>query len=402
MKKYYYITAILAVIFLSSFCVRVQAMNEPPPTPVRNEEHYKELVMDSSVYDYFDGWELKKLAVDHYYSANSIVNVTLQFDVPDNYSVLGINYSATVVFSYQGDVLVNAYELHNTYGEYKAHLEHFEQISSIRFFIERMNIKNIVHKDPHILEIRSDSKGTNDYIKYNFRELSIQDLRFKDRILIDNIDKYFPGVLDVSQIDTFQKDIKVSEISFDEQIGTYAFYIRRGGELTFVGSEGRILKYDVRFPQFVGFSTNNISFGGNNDDIDRKIFPKIQSAEEILEYFLSNDSSFDCSINKEQPNVNIEYYKSHFGRIDEFAVEFALVCLDKNGSKTHFLRKGFVYFYPNGKFNRVKIDPPVKKSRQWLSFPDSNDIYYWIYIMDVIVMILTPYIMFRIIRKKRK
>ena len=148
---------LVLLLFFSGLLPSLVVSTQPLPPPcydVKNPEHYKALVFNSEIYNYFQEWELKNITVPCHYERGPI-NVVLEYNVPQSFSLNNLNYPTTVVFSFQDDRLINSDELNQVFGNYRQHIQNFENLETAKFFIEITGATNVKHKQTNVFELES-------------------------------------------------------------------------------------------------------------------------------------------------------------------------------------------------------------------------------------------------------
>ena len=163
---------ILPIVLFTIIFANIVFATPPSPPPcyeVENPEHYKNLVYNSEIYSYFQGWELKNVTVPCHYERGPI-NVILKYNVPTSYSTNNLNYQTTAIFSFKDDQLINSEELNQVFKNYKQHIADFESEENIKFFIQTTGATGVKHEETRIFKLESQPR---EYVNYDFIDKSI-------------------------------------------------------------------------------------------------------------------------------------------------------------------------------------------------------------------------------------
>ena len=368
MKNKYLILvlSLFLVNFLSS-----QMLATPPSLPpcydVENPEHYKNLVFDSKIYSYFQDWQLKNITVPCHYKIGAI-NVVHEYKVPQSYSPNNLNYQTTIVFSFQDDQLINADELNQVFGDYKKHIQNFENLEATKFFIETTGATNVKHKQKNLFELESKPR---EYLNYNFIDGQIDSLSFANSLLINELSLFIPKSSSISQIDEFKKHVGINFVELqNNRLSIHEDFSCPTCESYFT--------YDLDQLFSTTYSLDN--------NFEWKTFPGVQRAHTIIKENLLINELSNCTIATGDMHT-YTIVRFHNSPSDSWFMTVALKCDGGTRWKDALIRLN-----PDGTYDRLEIQIDYHPKTK----PKSTNIILYISILLVLIIgIILLFIKFR-------
>src|SRR3989344_5438479 len=271
---------ILPIVLFTIIFANIVFATPPSPPPCyegENPELYKNLVFNSEIYSYFQGWELKNITVPCHYERGPI-SVILKYNVPTSYSTSNLNYQTTVMFSFKDDQLINSEELNQVFKNYEQYIAYFESEENIKFFIQTTGATNVNHEETRIFELKSQPR---EYVNYDFIDKSIVSLSFANTALIDSIGKFVPKISNVPEVNEFRNNVGIHFVEFgNNRLSVHKDFSCPTCESYFV--------YDLSqlFP--TSFSLDN--------NFEWRAFPEISKAHKTIEENLLVGGLSNCMI----------------------------------------------------------------------------------------------------------
>jgi hypothetical protein len=327
---------IFAILLASS--VLATPPSPPPCHDVENPDYYTNIIFESETY-YFEDWEILNISMCGRLA--DMIEVMIDYKVP--YSQHNLDYFTKVNFVVQNNAIINNLE---TYKDYQQQIIDFENDEAVQFFINATGAENVKHVVYQTFRLESLPR---EYFEYNFIENSVVGFSFKNPMLLTNLNKFIPGVLDIPQIKEFKDKKTINFAGFGNNQLTVS------QDFTCPTCESYLI-YDIAANQPAAYMLSN--------DAEWKSFSEMVRAHNIINENLLIGDLADCEIGKGEAHsyTELNYY---IGPGNPMPITVALTC---NGT----WKDAFVKLNPDGSYEnlQIKLDysvtPPKAKGRMYL------------------------------------
>ncbi len=318
----------LVTITFSSFATPPRI---PRLVPVEDGEKYKHLILQSDVVRALTEWRLVEVGIpEHIENRPWPVYVTLKYDLPQSYSLHGLQYHLPLTFNISSDTISNLLALWTLGQSVKSEIEEFEHSPAVAFFLHITRTKEVFRRGNTF-----HSKNDTNYISYNYITDSVESFWFKHEILIDSLHLYVPAAAPFDQVRELDYNIGITMVQQTRgKLHVRADHVRRKryrGDFT----------YRYAWGVMEGFSLPN--------DFVWVTFPDIARAHKIIVGDLLKGDLSSCSIGKGRGHSYTIGSYFH-GPLPFYSITVALKCGNQQKGKDASLR-----LFSNGAYDRLNI-----------------------------------------------